>query len=139
VIAAVIVVLFAIFGGRDNPNQQAYLELYGLMAVMGVIVILAIQALVSVAILVYFWRHHGSEVHWWSTVLAPVISFIGQAVVLFLLIQNFGFIAGAFRLANYLVPIDVVIFALGIGLAFYIKNRQPEKYKTLGRLIHENL
>src|SRR2546425_42271 len=93
VIAAVIVVLFAIFAGRDNPNQQAYLELYGLMAVMGVIVILAIQALVSVAILVYFWRHHGSEVHWWSTVLAPVISFIGQAVVLFLLIQNFGFIA----------------------------------------------
>jgi len=139
VIAGVIVVLFAIFGGRDNPNQQAYLELYGLMAVMGVIVILAIQALVSVAILVYFWRHHGSEVHWWSTVLAPVISFIGQAVVLFLLIQNFGFIAGTFRLANYLVPLDVLIFALGIGLAFYIKNRQPEKYQTLGRLIHENL
>jgi amino acid transporter len=139
VIAAVIVALFAIFGGRDNPNQQAYLELYGLMAVMGVIVILAIQALVSVAILVYFWRHHGSEVHWWSTVLAPVISFVGQAAVLFLLIQNFGFIAGTFRLANYLVPIDVVIFALGIGLAFYIKNRQPEKYQTLGRLIHENL
>src|SRR5216683_3954912 len=80
VIAAVIVVLFAIFAGRDNPNQQAYLELYGLMAVMGVIVILAIQALVSVAILVYFWRHHGSEVHWWSTVLAPIISFFGQAL-----------------------------------------------------------
>src|SRR6266851_1451398 len=127
VIAAVIVVLFAIFAGRDNPNQQAYLELYGLMAVMGVIVILAIQALVSVAILVYFWRHHGTEVHWWSTVLAPVISFVGQALVLFLLIQNFGFIAGSFRLANYLVPIDLVIFAVGIGLAFYIKNRQPDK------------
>jgi len=139
VIAAVIVVLFAIFAGRDNPNQQAYLELYGLMAVMGVIVILAIQALVSVAILVYFWRHHGTEVHWWSTVLAPVISFVGQALVLFLLIQNFGFIAGSFRLANYLVPIDLVIFAVGIGLAFYIKNRQPDKYQTLGRLIHENL
>jgi amino acid transporter len=139
VIAAVIVVLFAIFGGRDNPNQQAYLELYGLMAVMGVIVILAIQALVSMAILVYFWRHHGTEVHWWSTVLAPVVSFAGQALVLFLLIQNFGFIAGSFRLANYLVPIDLVIFAVGIGLAFYIKNRQPDKYQTLGRLIHENL
>ncbi len=139
VIAAVIVVLFAIFGGRDNPITQAYLELYGLMAVMGVIVILAVQALVSVAILRYFWLHHGTEVHWWSTVLAPIISFVGQAVVLFLLIQNFGFIAGAFRLANYLVPIDLVIFAVGIGLAFYLKQSQPEKYKTLGRLIHENL
>src|SRR5713101_9012895 len=115
VIAAVIVVLFGVIGGSNNPSQQAYLELYGLMAVMGVIVILAVQALVSVAILVYFWQHHGDEVHWWSTVLAPVISFLGQAVVLFLLIQNFGFIAGSFRLANYLVPIDVVIFAAGIG------------------------
>ncbi|HXN91238.1 MAG TPA: APC family permease [Candidatus Sulfotelmatobacter sp.] len=139
VIAAAIVVLFAIFGGRDNPTQQAYLELYGLMAVMGVIVILAVQALVSVAILRYFWQHHGTEVHWWSTVLAPIISFFGQAVVLYLLIQNFGFIAGTFRLANFLVPIDLAIFAVGIGLAFYLKSSQPDKYKTLGRLIHENL
>src|SRR5712692_2713385 len=139
VLAAVIVVLFAILGGRDNPSTQAYLELYGLMAVMGVIVILAVQALVSVAILRYFWLHHGTEVHWWSTVLAPVISFVGQAVVLFLLIQNFGFIAGAFRLANFLVPLDLAIFAIGIGLAFYLKASQPEKYKTLGRLIHEDL
>jgi amino acid transporter len=139
VIAGVIVILFAVFGGRDNPNTQAYLELYGLMAVMGVIVILAVQALVSIAILRYFWLNHGTEVHWWSTVAAPIISFIGQAIVLFLLIQNFGFIAGAFRLANFLVPLDLVIFAVGIALAFYIKSRQPEKYKTLGRLIHENL
>jgi amino acid transporter len=139
VIAGVIVLLFAIFGGRDNPNTQAYLELYGLMAVMGVIVILAVQALVSIAILRYFWLNHGREVHWWSTVAAPIISFVGQAIVLFLLIQNFGFIAGAFRLANFLVPLDLVIFAVGIALAFYIKSRQPEKYKILGRLIHENL
>src|SRR6202022_248799 len=45
VIAAVIIVLFAIFAGRDNPTQQAYLDLYGLMAIMGVIVILAVPAL----------------------------------------------------------------------------------------------
>ncbi len=139
VIAAVIVVLFGVIGGSNNPTQQAYLELYGLMAVMGVIVILAVQALVSVAILVYFWQHHGAEVHWWSTVLAPIISFVGQAIVLFLLIQNFGFIAGTFRLADFLVPIDIAIFAVGIALAFYLRNRQPDKYKTLGRLIHEDL
>src|SRR6202022_750757 len=88
VIAILIIVAFAIFAGRDNPTQQAYLDLYGLMAIMGVIVILAVQALVSVAILRYFLQHHGTEVHWWSTVLAPIISFVGQAVVLYLLFQN---------------------------------------------------
>jgi amino acid transporter len=139
VIAGLIVIVFAIFAGRDNPTQQAYLDLYGLMAIMGVIVILAVQALVSVAILVYFWRHHGTEVHWWTTVLAPIISFVGQAFVLILLFQNIDFIGAGLGFARWLGPIDLVIFAAGIGLAFYLKSSQPDKYKTLGRLIHENL
>jgi amino acid transporter len=139
VIAAVIVIVFAIFAGRDNPTQQAYLDLYGLMAIMGVIVILAVQALVSVAILRYFLQHHTSDVHWWNTVLAPIISFAGQAVVLYLLFTNIDFIGAGLSFARWLGPIDLVIFAAGIGLAFYLKSNQPDKYKTLGRLIHENL
>src|SRR3979411_1594167 len=139
VIAAVIVILFAIFAGRDNPTQQAYVDLYGLMAIMGVIVILAVQALVSVAILRYFLQHHGSEVHWWSTVLAPIISFVGQAFVLYLLFTNIDFVSGGLGFARWLGPIDLAVIAIGIGLAFYLKSNQPEKYQTLGRLVHENL
>jgi amino acid transporter len=139
VIAAAIVILFAIFAGVHNPTQQAYVDLYGLMAIMGVIVILAVQALVSVAILRYFLQHHGSEVHWWSTILAPIISFIGQAFVLYLLFTNIDFVSGGLGFARWLGPIDLVIIAAGIGLAFYLKSSQPEKYQTLGRLIHENL
>ena len=139
VIAAVIVVLFAIFAGRDNPTQQAYIDLYGLMAIMGVIVILAVQALVSVAILRYFLQHHGTDVHWWSTVLAPIISFLGQAFVLYLLFTNIDFVSSGLGFARWLGPIDLLVIAAGIGLAFYLKSNQPEKYNTLGRLIHENL
>src|SRR5467141_2958710 len=139
VIAAVIVILFAIFAGRDNPTQQAYIDLYGLMAIMGVIVILAVQALVSVAILRYFLQHHGTDVHWWSTILAPIISFVGQAFVLYLLFTNIDFIGAGLGFARWLGPIDLAIIAIGIGLAFYLKGSQPEKYNTLGRLIHENL
>src|ERR1700739_49000 len=40
IIAAGIVILFAVVTGTNDPTQQAYLQLYGLMAVMGVIVIL---------------------------------------------------------------------------------------------------
>jgi len=47
--------------GTNDPNSQAYLQLYGLMAVMGVIIILSVQALVSLAILVYYERHHRDE------------------------------------------------------------------------------
>jgi amino acid transporter len=138
-IAAAIVIAFALIGGRDNPTQQAYLELYGLMAIMGVIIILAVQALVSLAIMVYFLRNHREEVHWFRTVAAPVISFIGQAVVLLLLFQNISFIGGGLSFANWLGPIDLVVFILGIGGALYLRRMQPEKYKTVGRLINDGL
>ena len=138
-LAAFVILLFWKFAGPDNPTQQAYVDLYGLMSIMGVIVILAVQAMVSVAIVVYFQRHHAADAHWWNTMLAPVISFFGQAVVLFLLFQNIDFVSGGLKFARYLPWIDLVIFALGIGLAFYLKSAQPDKYKNLGRLIHENL
>ena len=139
VICALIVIAFAIIGGTNDPTKQAYLELYGLMAIMGVIIILAVQALVSLAIMVYFFREHREEVHWFRTVLAPVISFIGQVVVLVLLFQNISFIGGGLTFANWLGPIDVVIFALGVGGALYLRQMQPAKYKTVGRLINDGL
>ena len=90
VIAAVIIGLFAIFTGSDNPNSQAYLQLYGLMAVMGVIIILSVQAVVSLSVLVYYERFHRDEVDWWKTRLAPLISFISQAFVVYLLFGRWG-------------------------------------------------
>jgi amino acid transporter len=51
VISLIIIALFAIFVGTNDPSSQAYGQLYGLMAVMGVIIILSVQAVVSLAIL----------------------------------------------------------------------------------------
>src|SRR5438132_8981448 len=139
VIAAVIVVLFAIFAGRDNPTQQAYIDLYGLMAIMGVIVILAVQALVSVAILRYFLQHHGTDVHRWSTILEPILAYAVFCLKKKMLFTNIDFVSGGLAFARWLGPIDLAVIAAGVGLAFYLKSNQPEKYNTLGRLIHENL
>ena len=76
VIALIIVLAFVVrrgTGGQPASYSVAYLQLYGLMAVMGVVSILAIQALVSVAIVNYFRTHHADEHHWWTTTLAPLI------------------------------------------------------------------
>jgi amino acid transporter len=139
VIAALIVGGFAVFVGSNDPNSQAYLQLYGLMAVMGVIVILAVQALVSLSILLYFERQHPDEVHWWKTRLAPAISFLAQVFVIFLLFKNIGFLGAGYKYANWLGPIDLLVIAIGIGLAFYLKSRNREKYESAGRLINEGL
>ncbi len=139
VVAAVIIGLFAIFTGSDNPNSQAYLQLYGLMAVMGVIIILSVQAVVSLAVLIYYERFHKDEVHWWRTRLAPLLAFISQAYVVYLLFTNISFLGGGYSYANILGPIDAVVVVVGVGVAFYFKNRMPTKFEQAGRLINEGL
>src|SRR5260370_17677525 len=92
VVAAIIIGLFAIFTGSNGPNTQAYIQLYGLMAVMGVVIILSVQAGVSLSGLVYYERFHRDEAHWWKTRLAPPISFFSQAYVVDLLFTNIDFL-----------------------------------------------
>jgi len=138
-VAAVIIGLFAIFTGSNNPNSQAYLQLYGLMAVMGVIIILSVQAVVSLAVLIYYERFHRDEVHWWRTRLAPLLAFISQAYVVYLLFTNIDFLGGGYSYANILGPIDAVVVVVGVGVAFYFKNRMPTKFEQAGRLINEGL
>jgi len=138
-VAAVIIGLFAIFTGSNDPTSQAYLQLYGLMAVMGVIIILSVQAVVSLGVLVYYERYHKDEANWWRTRLAPVLAFISQAYVVYLLFTNIDFLGGGYGYANILGPIDAVVVALGIAAAFYFKRRMPAKYEQAGRLINEGL
>jgi amino acid transporter len=139
VIAALIVGGFALFTGTNNPNSQAYIQLYGLMAVMGVIVILSVQALVSLSIFIYFERHRDLRGHWWKTRLAPAISFISQAYVVYLLFGNIKFLGSGYGYANWLGPIDAFVVIAGIIFAFYLKSRNREKYEAAGRLINEGL
>jgi amino acid transporter len=140
VVSLVIVGLFAIFVGTNDPGSQAYGQLYGLMAVMGVIIILSVQALVSLAILVYYLRHHRDEVHWWTTLLAPVLAFVSQGYVVYLLFENLNFLgAGSYGYAKLFGPIDLAVVLIGIALGFYYKKKHPAKYEQIGRLVNEGL
>ncbi len=138
-VSLIIIGLFAIFVGTNDPSSQAYGQLYGLMAVMGVIIILSVQAVVSLAILVYYQRFHRDEVHWWKTLLAPVIAFITQGYVVYLLFKNIDFLGGGYSYANLFGPIDAAVVVIGIGLAFFYKRFKPETFEKVGRLINEGL
>lgn len=138
-IAAVVIIGFALFTGSNDPTSQAYIQLYGLMAVMGVIIILSLQALVSLAIMVYYERFHRDEAHWWKTRLAPLLSFLGQVYVIYLLFSNFSFLGGGVGYAKWLGPIDLLIVLVGIGAAFYFKKSKPHLYEQAGRLINEGM
>jgi amino acid transporter len=139
VIALLIVLAFGFGEGTGDPGTNAYIYLYGLMAVMGVVVILCVQALVSVAIINYFRTHHAGESHWWTTTLAPLISVVGQLYVVYLAIKNIDFLATNVHWIRYLLIIDALVFLGGVAWAFYIKSNDRAKYETIGRLVNEGL
>ena len=137
VLSLVIIGLFAIFVGTGDPSSQAYGQLYGLMAVMGVIIILTVQAVVSLAVVVYYLRFHRDEVHWWKTVLAPVLALLTQGYVVYLLFKNIDFLGAGYGYAKLFGPIDAAVVLIGIGLAFYYKKYKPETFEKVGRLIND--
>jgi amino acid transporter len=139
VIAMAIVLAFGFGEGAHNAGTNAYIYLYGLMAVMGVVTILCVQALVSVAIFNYFRTHHSADAHWWTTTLAPLISVIGQLYVVYLAIKHLSFLATGVSWVNYLLYIDAIVFIGGVAWAFYIKSNDRAKYETIGRLVNEGL
>jgi amino acid transporter len=143
VIAALILGAFALFAAVDTKlgaaDSVGFLQVYGLMAVMGVVSILAIQALVSLAIFNYFRTHHKADHHWWTTITAPLIATVTQAYVLYLAISHLTFLGSGYGYAKWLCVGDLVIFLAGLGYAFYLKYNHRAKYETIGRMINQGL
>lgn len=132
--------LFAVVNPKTGAAQSvAYIQVYGLMALMGVVSILAIQAIVSLAIINYFRMHHAEEHHWWVTITAPVIAAVTQAYVLYLAIKNLNFLGSGYSYAKWLCWGDLVIFLAGLCYAVYLKRTDRAKYETVGRMINKGL
>ncbi len=139
VLAAIIIVLFMILAGTNDPTQQAYLMIYGLMALLGTSLVLFAQAIVSLAIIAYFRTHHKDEHHWFETLVAPLISFVAQIYVIYLLFSQIEFLGGGLALADWILPFNIAIIVLGILAALLLKSMKPDVYDKVGRLLYEGL
>jgi hypothetical protein len=94
---------------------------------------------VSLAIFNYFRTHHKADHHWWTTITAPLIAMVSQAVVLYLAIKNLNFLGSGYSYAKWLCWADLAIFLGGLGYAFYLKSNDRAKYETVGRMINQGL
>ncbi|MER6384433.1 APC family permease [Streptomyces sp. NPDC001250] len=133
-VSAVLIAAFWI-AGKDPYNA-----LYVLLAILGTMAILVVQAVCSFAVLVYFRRNHPESRHWFRTFAAPLVGGIAMLGVVVLLVSNMSAAAGPesgsllLKATPWLVAL---VAATGVGYAQYLKRWAPERYALLGRTVLE--
>lgn len=125
----------------DSSTEAFLLKLGTWTPLLGVLGILAVQAIVSFAIVRYFMGPAKDGFHWWKTLVAPIIGGVAQIGACYLLIANRGELAGAkdvffVKAIPWLV---LITFVAGMAYAVYLRTRASDRYAEIGSFEHEAL
>ncbi|MDK9495468.1 APC family permease [Streptomyces katrae] len=124
VATAAVCAVFALAGAHPYTNLATT------MLALGTVGIVALQAAVAVAVLVFFRGH--PEAHWWRTRLAPVLALAGLVGALWLLLDNFALVTGSTSPWVNRIPWLMAGAALGgLGHARWLRSRSPERYRAI--------
>ena len=135
VLAAVWVVLYGLGYGFDDPSGQAWLGVYTLFAVLGTGLLLVLQAIVSVAVILWFKKNGGGNV--FTTMIAPAISFLVQIWLVYTLIANLATLGGTNGFAQSLPYVGLAIILVGLIWGFVLKSTNPAAYQNIGHMVNE--
>lgn len=130
-----VVALYCLAFVLYDPSTEGALTKLGTWSpLLGVLGILAVQALVCVAIIRYFLTTARDGFRVWSTFVAPVIGFAAMAGACYLLIDNRDALAAAegVPFIEVLPYVPLVIFVGGVVLALVLRARRPGVYAGLG-------
>lgn len=123
-----------------NFANAPYFELFGWMAIATTFFVLLNQVLSSVATVAYFRRkNHQADGHWWSTLVAPILGGAGMAAALYLLVSNLTTVGGDIIFVKLIPWVCIAWFLVGLALALWVRNRRPDRYSELGRLVNRSL
>jgi len=134
ILAAVWVILYGLGYGFDDPSGQAWLGVYTLFAVLGTGLLLVLQAVVSVAIILWFKKNGGGNV--FTTMIAPAISFLVQIWLVYTLIANLATLGGTNGFAQSIPYVGLAIILVGLVWGFVLKSSNPEAYKNIGHMVN---
>jgi amino acid transporter len=119
-----------------DAADTAYVRIYTMMAVQGVVWLLAIQAVCALAVLVWHRRHKHPD-SWVIVTLCPIIAIVGQVFAIYLLFANIDTLAGTIGYVDLIGPIAIVGVVIGLGYAFALKRANRKKFDMIGRMIDE--
>jgi amino acid transporter len=141
VVSAVVGLYMLGFVIMDSSTEAALLKLGTWTPLLGVLGILAVQGLCSVAIIRFFLTEARDGFHWFKTLVAPIIGTLAMAGACYLLIANRGVLSGAgdavfIKAVPWLV---VAMFAAGMVIALVLRAKAKDRYAAVGRFSREEI
>jgi amino acid transporter len=137
-VALVVVLAWGIGAGFGKPFDVAYVRIYTMMAVQGVVWILAIQAVCALAVIVYHRRHNFND-NVLAVVVCPVIAIVGQVFAIYLLFKNIDTLAGTIGYVDAIAPLAAIAVLGAVAYAVTLKRRNRAKFDMIGRMIDEGI
>ena len=123
-----------------TPDLVPYVNVYGLLAVIGTAMILIVQTLTCVAVIGYFWvqkKHKGNVI---TTLICPIVGGVGMMYALYLLWTNRAFAGGlgSDNLVYTAMPYEILaIVIIGLVYALWVKFKRPDIYAEIGQTVLE--
>jgi amino acid transporter len=139
-VLAIVIGVYILGFVIDDPSTIAALtKLATWSPLLGVFGILGVQALVSFAIVRYFWSVDRAHFHPWRTLIAPLL---GGGLMVFsaiLLLKNRDTLAAASGVpfVEAIPWVMLAMFAAGIGAALWFRRRDSARFAAVGRFVHE--
>jgi amino acid transporter len=124
--------------GFGDAFDTAYVRIYTMMAVQGVVWILAIQAVCALAVIVWHRRHRHPDSAL-VVVVCPIIAILGQMFAIYLLFKNIDVLAGTIGYVDLIAPIAVIVVVGALAYAMVLKRRDRAKFDLIGRMIDEGV
>jgi amino acid transporter len=124
----------------DDPLTGAYLYQYGLLAILGTMAILIVQAITSLAVIWYFHVKKAAPGNILTTGIIPALGGLGMVYVVWLLLDNIDFAGGAASSAPFFAAIPYIVigtFVLGLLGVLWLKSRNRPVYDAIGRTVFE--
>jgi amino acid transporter len=136
-IVAVYVIAFTI---DDSSTEASLLKIGTWSPLLGVLGILAVQALASVAIINYFRTEARDGFHWFKTLVAPILGLLAMIGACYLLISNRATLAGdgSVPFVQAIPYVVLLMFLAGVVLALVLRSSAPDRYAEIGSFEHDD-
>jgi amino acid transporter len=121
---AAIVFGFAIAGLDPLTNLSTAMTGFGAVGLM------ALLAVTSLAVLLFFWRRGERG---WAVTIAPALATAGLTAATVLAITNYPMLTGSTSdVINKLPWLHLIWIVGGLGVALWLRRRRPEIYERMG-------